>query len=95
MSPEDGSRVTPETKHKSDFSGAKPGVVDPKHFGAEDIRFQNHSLVVEPDHPDGRKVEMPEISGLQFLRLGAALPQFFVLDFQFRAMNAKLFEGVS
>jgi len=95
MSPEDGSRITPETAHKSDFSEAKPTAVDPEHFGAEDIRFQNHSLVVEPDHPDGRKVEVPEISCLQLLRLGAALAQFFVLDFQFGAMNAKLFEGVS
>jgi hypothetical protein len=95
MSPENGSRITPETKHKSDFPGANPDSVDPKHSGAEDIDFQHHSFVVEPDHPDGRKVEVPEISCLQLLRLDAAPPQFFVLDFQFRAMNAKLFEGAS
>jgi hypothetical protein len=80
---------------KGDFSGAKPDAVLPKHFGAEDIRVQNHFFVVKPDHPDGRKIEMPEISCLQLLRLNAALRQFVVLDLEFRAINAKFFEGVS
>ena len=95
MRSKDASRITPEMSRKSSFPRATPDAADPKHSGAKDIRFQNHSFVVQPNHSDGREVEVPEISCLQFFRLDAALFQFFVLDFQFRAINPKLVESVS
>jgi hypothetical protein len=95
MSLEDRLRVTREMDRKSDFRRVKPDAVNPKHLGAQDIRFQNDPGLFEPDHANRRQVEVAEISRLQLLRLHAALPQFFVLDFQLCVVNAKLFEGMS
>jgi hypothetical protein len=95
MSLEDRLRVARQMDRKNDFGRVKPDAVNPKHLGAQDIRLQNDTVLIEPDHPNRRQVEVAEISRLQLLRLHAALPQFFVLDFQLCAVNAKLFEGMS
>ena len=75
MSLEDRLRVAREMDRKSDFRRVKPDAVNPKHLGAQDIRFQNNPMLVEPDHRNRRQVEVSEIPRLQLLRLGPAFPR--------------------
>jgi hypothetical protein len=95
MSLEDPLRIARQMDRKSDFSRVKVDTVHSKHLGAQDIRFQDDPVLVEPDHSNWRQVEVAEISGLQLLRLDAASPWFFVLGFELCTVKAKFLEGIS
>ena len=67
---------------KRRLSQAKARALDPEHFRAKEIPFQDHPVVAQSENAHGREVEKPEVTLLAVLDFGSARTEFFVLNFQ-------------
>lgn len=68
MGVENSLRAVGNMRGEYHFSRVQADTFDSKHCGAQDIRFQNDSFVVETDHPHRREIEVPEVSFLRLFR---------------------------